>query len=268
MQKLLKLLIALTLASHFPATAALAESQTIMKEAFAEADDILSTAAKGIAEIITVAGSINVDFEDVNTVMKDSGVAIMGHATAEGEDRAHKSISAALNSPLLEDNDIRGAKHILLNISSGTKEVTETFETDWNLYYHPGQTLEEIRFNGLGCAISKASASIMTDAVKGKSNAEIEELFERFGLLDHMHKYADQLSGGQQQRVAIIRALAMQPEILALDEPTSALDVSVQSQILNLLEDLQKESEYQEQINYYEKELMRDYQVLNNKKIT
>lgn len=95
-----------------------------LSDAFSQADNILTTAAKGIAEIITVAGSINVDFEDVNTVMKDSGVAIMGHATAEGEDRAKKSISTALNSPLLEDNDIRGAKHILLNITSGVKEVT------------------------------------------------------------------------------------------------------------------------------------------------
>lgn len=95
-----------------------------LSDAFSQADNILTTAAKGIAEIITVAGSINVDFEDVNTVMKDSGVAIMGHSTAEGENRAQKSISTALNSPLLEDNDIRGAKHILLNITSGTKEVT------------------------------------------------------------------------------------------------------------------------------------------------
>jgi len=95
-----------------------------LSKAFSQADNILSTAAKGIAEIITVIGKINVDFEDVNTVMKDSGVAIMGHAVAEGEDRARKSIEASLNSPLLEDNDIRGAKFILLNITSGTKEIT------------------------------------------------------------------------------------------------------------------------------------------------
>jgi len=92
--------------------------------AFAHADNILTTAAKGIAEIITVVGNINVDFADVFTVMKDSGVAIMGHATAEGEERARKAISDAINSPLLEDNDIRGAQNILLNITSGTKEVT------------------------------------------------------------------------------------------------------------------------------------------------
>ncbi|MBL0027041.1 MAG: cell division protein FtsZ [Saprospiraceae bacterium] len=95
-----------------------------LSAAFGQADDILTTAAKGIAEIITVPGYINVDFEDVNTVMKNSGVAIMGSAVAEGDDRAARAISAALSSPLLEDNDIRGAQHILLNITSGTKEVT------------------------------------------------------------------------------------------------------------------------------------------------
>lgn len=95
-----------------------------ISEAFAHADDILTTAAKGIAEIITVAGYINVDFEDVNTVMRDSGVAIMGSAVAEGEDRARRAVDAALNSPLLEDNNISGAQNILLNITSGTKEVT------------------------------------------------------------------------------------------------------------------------------------------------
>ena len=95
-----------------------------LSAAFGQADDILTTAAKGIAEIITVPGYINVDFEDVNTVMRNSGVAIMGSAMADGDDRARKAINTAMNSPLLEDNDIRGAQHILLNITSGTKEVT------------------------------------------------------------------------------------------------------------------------------------------------
>ena len=101
-----------------------------LAKAFANADDILATAAKGIAEIITVPGYINVDFEDVNTVMRNSGVAIMGTSAMEGENRARRAVEAALNSPLLEDNDIAGAQHILLNITSGTKEVTmdEVFE--------------------------------------------------------------------------------------------------------------------------------------------
>lgn len=95
-----------------------------MTEAFEQADNILTTAAKGIAEIITIGGHVNVDFEDVNTVMRDSGVAIMGTASYEGENRAQRAVMEALNSPLLEDSDIRGARHILLNISSGTSEVT------------------------------------------------------------------------------------------------------------------------------------------------
>ena len=101
-----------------------------ISDAFAQADNILTTAAKGIAEIITVPGYVNVDFEDVNTVMRESGVAIMGTASAEGDDRAKRAVDEALHSPLLEDNDIRGAQHILLNITSGKKEVTmdEIFE--------------------------------------------------------------------------------------------------------------------------------------------
>ena len=98
--------------------------------AFSQADSILSTAAKSIAEIITVPGYVNVDFEDVNTVMRGSGVAIMGTATMEGDHRARRAVEAALKSPLLEDNDIQGAEHILVNISSGSIEVTmdEIFE--------------------------------------------------------------------------------------------------------------------------------------------
>jgi cell division protein FtsZ len=92
--------------------------------AFAQADDILTTAAKGIAEIITVPGYINVDFKDVSTVMKDSGVSIMGSYSAEGENRALAAVEGALASPLLKDNEIEGARYILLNISSGVREVT------------------------------------------------------------------------------------------------------------------------------------------------
>ncbi len=94
-----------------------------ISNAFANADNILTTAAKGIAEIITRTGYINVDFEDVKTVMKDSGVAIMGNGMAEGENRAIKAIESALSSPLLNDNDIKGASRILLNITSGKEEA-------------------------------------------------------------------------------------------------------------------------------------------------
>ncbi len=95
-----------------------------ISEAFSRADNVLATAAKGIAEIITVPGYINVDFADVETVMRNSGLAIMGTGIANGPNRAEEAVESALNSPLLNNNDIRGSKNILLNITSGTHEVT------------------------------------------------------------------------------------------------------------------------------------------------
>ncbi|HQO85784.1 MAG TPA: cell division protein FtsZ, partial [Bacteroidales bacterium] len=94
--------------------------------AFARADDVLANAVKGIAEIITCTGYINVDFADVDTVMRDSGVALMGIGNASGEERATRAIEAALTSPLLSSSDITGARSLLLNIKSGTgaNEIT------------------------------------------------------------------------------------------------------------------------------------------------
>jgi cell division protein FtsZ len=93
-------------------------------EAFKKADDILLLAVKGIAEIITVHGYINVDFADVISVMTKGGIAFMGSATAHGFDRARKVIDETINSPLLYSNDIRGASRVLLNITSGQDEIT------------------------------------------------------------------------------------------------------------------------------------------------
>ncbi len=89
----------------------------VFSEAFARADDVLTTAAKGIAEIITIQGYVNVDFEDVKTVLRDSGVAIMGIGKAGGDNRAIDAVEAALSSPLLNDTNIHGARHVLLNIT-------------------------------------------------------------------------------------------------------------------------------------------------------
>ncbi|MCZ2222756.1 MAG: cell division protein FtsZ [Chitinophagales bacterium] len=97
-----------------------------MREAFAKADNILSTAAKCITDIINSRGHIIVDFADVCTVMRNGGVAILGKAEVEGEDRAQRAIEEALSSPLLNDSDIKGAKWILININSaeGDDECT------------------------------------------------------------------------------------------------------------------------------------------------
>ncbi len=97
-----------------------------VREAFSKADDILATAAKCITDVITSNGQINVDFADVCTVMRKGGVAILGSAQANGEDRAQRAIQDAVNSPLLNDSEIRGAKWILVNITSaeGDYEIT------------------------------------------------------------------------------------------------------------------------------------------------
>lgn len=90
-----------------------------MRQAFEMADNVLTTAAKSIAEIITVTSHVNVDFEDVKTVMKSSGAAVMGSAVANGETRARKAAEEAICSPLLDNTDIHGAKRILLSLVSG-----------------------------------------------------------------------------------------------------------------------------------------------------
>jgi cell division protein FtsZ len=97
-----------------------------MKDAFSKADNVLATAAKCITDVINGTGQINVDFADVCTIMRNGGVAILGSAATRGEDRAIRCIEEALNSPLLNDNDIRGAKWILININSseGDHEFT------------------------------------------------------------------------------------------------------------------------------------------------
>lgn len=107
-----------------------------LSDAFAKADNVLSIAAKSIAEIITVHGYVNVDFADVETVMRNSGVAVMGSASASGENRAIRAIDEALTSPLLNSNNICGAHNILLNIISGKDEVTMQEVSQITEYVH------------------------------------------------------------------------------------------------------------------------------------
>ncbi|WP_353126121.1 cell division protein FtsZ [Parapedobacter pyrenivorans] len=155
-----------------------------MTAAFAKADDILTTAAKGIAEIITIPGYVNVDFKDVRTVMNDSGVAIMGSAVAEGEDRALRAVEGALASPLLKDNEIEGARFILLNITSGKQEVTMdevTIVTDYiqdkaglsaDLIW--GNCISESFENELSVTIIATGFQTSEERIKERENERIE----------------------------------------------------------------------------------------------
>jgi len=133
-----------------------------LTEAFKKADDVLKTAAKGIAEIITVTGYVNVDFEDVNNVMRHSGKAIMGSGVAEGEDRAQRAIEEAMHSPLLNDSNIKGAKKILLYITSGDGDnevsLDEVMQITEYVQYNCGNTAEVIWGNGKDSSLGSAVA--------------------------------------------------------------------------------------------------------------
>jgi len=130
-----------------------------MGAAFAKADTVLTTAAKSIAEIITVTSDVNVDFEDVKTTMKDSGAAVMGSSITDGENRARRAAEEALNSPLLNNTDIHGAQRILLSIMSGTEhelEMDELTEITEYIQEKAGQDAEMIFGHGVDDSLGQS----------------------------------------------------------------------------------------------------------------
>lgn len=164
-------------------------------EAFGHADDILTTAAKGIADIITTTLQINTDINDVKTVMKDSGVAIMGSAQASGEARALRAVEQAMASPLLNDSNIRGARYVLVNVTCGEDEITmdELGEITDYIQDAAGMTAEVIKGYGVDSSLGdKVSVTII--ATGFNSNADlgikIEKAQEKkvFSLLDEQQK--------------------------------------------------------------------------------
>ncbi len=157
-----------------------------ISQAFAKADDVLATAAKGIAEIITVHGYINVDFADVQTVMTNSGVAIMGSARATGEDRALKAIEEALTSPLLNNNDITGAKSILLNITSGSEEISMDEVGEITDYVNKAAHKSALVIWGTGSDESLGDAISVTIIATGFGTNSIPELY---AVKKHYDKY-------------------------------------------------------------------------------
>lgn len=145
--------------------------------AFGHADDVLTIAAKSIAEIITNTMHISTDFADIQTVLKDSGVAIMGSAAVEGDNRAVRAAEMALDSPLLNDNVIEGARYILLNITSGTSEVTmdEVGEINDYIQAQAGQTADIIMGIGNDASLGeKVGVTIIATGFKTGSELQRE----------------------------------------------------------------------------------------------
>ncbi len=149
-----------------------------ISEAFAKADDVLTTAAKGIAEIITVPGYINVDFADVETVMRQSGVAVMGTGIAKGEGRALEAVEKALTSPLLNNNNIRGAKNVLLNINSGDIEVTMAEIGEVTEYIQKSAGFEADIIWGNGVDKNLGDSISVTVIATGFSTSSIPEMLQ------------------------------------------------------------------------------------------
>jgi cell division protein FtsZ len=146
-------------------------------QAFKKADDIIGTAVKGVAEIITVHGNINIDFADVDTVMAGSEVFIMGTGIAEGENRAMTAVHQALESPLLDSNDIYGTKDILLNIISGDEEITmgEIGDIIEHLQEKAGQDANIIWGNGVDHKLgNKISVTIIATRFNKNPNSLLQ----------------------------------------------------------------------------------------------
>jgi cell division protein FtsZ len=163
------------------------------RQAFKMADNIVSTAVKGVAEIITVHGNVNIDYTDVHTVMHNSKVFIMGTGLASGEGRAMKAVNLALESPLLDSNDIYGTKNILLNIISGKEEIRigEIGEIIETLQQKAGQEADIIWGNGYDESLGdNISVTILATGFKTNPNQILQPKMEpeKFDLEDEVKK--------------------------------------------------------------------------------
>lgn len=169
-----------------------------IRQAFAHADDILSTAARSIAEIITVTSEVNVDFQDVKTVMKDSGPAVMGSGQAAGDNRAERAVDAALSSPLLDNTDIKGAQKILLSIAYGEEaELTMDELTEITDYIEMKAGLDADVIFGQGLDVSLGESLRVTVIATGFATKEIGSEVKRRTVYDL--DSAKEIPQGQQE---------------------------------------------------------------------
>ncbi len=197
-----------------------------ISKAFSKADDVLAIAAKGIAEIITCPGFINVDFEDVRTVMQNSGVAIMGSFVASGENRARKAVEGALNSPLLNNNDISGAKNILVNITSGeTNEVTMDEMNLVNEYVQDQAGNNADLIYGVAVSPEMGEAISVTVIATGFKSSSIPEMNggtqpqrEKIPLLDDSKAFPAGFFGGEEVTHAPKYPVFTEPPVDKKDE--------------------------------------------------
>jgi cell division protein FtsZ len=182
------------------------------RQAFKMADNIVATAVKGVAEIITLHGNVNIDFTDVFTVMHESRVFIMGTGLASGEGRAMKAVNEALESPLLDSNDIFGTKNILLNIISGKDEITigEIGEIIETLQERAGQEADIIWGNGYDERLGdQVSVTILATGFKTNPNQLLQQRPE-----PEKFKLGDDKTSGTADEALSDSAVPEQEEVL------------------------------------------------------
>ena len=201
-----------------------------LTQAFKKADDVLKTAAKGIAEIITVTGYVNVDFQDVNTVMRDSGKAIMGSGYAEGEDRARRAVEEAVHSPLLDDSDITGAKNILIYITSANDEVSLDEVMDITEYVQEatGNCAEVIWGNGEDASLGEGiNVTLIATGFDDKEEKRYV-LQESNDCNAKVHNMYDDVV--KPKNTPIVEAVQPQPQV---QEPVKAQDVIPEIRVID-----------------------------------
>lgn len=194
-----------------------------IREAFAKADNVLTTAAKSIAEIITVTAEVNVDFEDVKTVMKDSGAAVMGSATTEGEGRALRAAEEALSSPLLNNTDIHGAQKILLSIMSGEQaelEMDELTEITEYIQDKAGQEAEVIFGHGIDSSLGQSIRVTVIATGFASSAEDIMEPKKTVFDLDSQKKI--EIAEPVKPEVAEPAAFVARPTVVPMPTPAAS----------------------------------------------
>lgn len=201
-----------------------------MKAAFSKADNVLATAAKCITDVINSTGQINVDFADVCTVMRNGGVAILGSAACNGENRAQRAIEEALNSPLLNDNDIKGAKWILININSaeGDHEFTmDEVETIQNyLLSNAGDDTDVIL--GLGYDSSLEDQIGITLIATGFSH---KNPFDSKEIISHIEKKKD-------EKILMDLVSPDTSPVLVIESKSSSIPIKGESEVVANIEEV------------------------------
>jgi cell division protein FtsZ len=216
-----------------------------MSEAFEHADDVLTGAAKSIAEIISLHMHINVDFNDVKTVMKDSGVAIMGSAVASGEKRAIKAVEQALNSPLLNDNDISGARHVLLNIMSGTDDIDmdEFGEITDFIQEAAGGTAELITGYGTDASLGdNVSVTIIATGFKSKQTTGFEAMSFKDRKVVNLDEKVIETPVAEVVQTTIIDEIQKVEPFVFIKEETQ--ETTKEINIISAIEETQNDTDY------------------------